>query len=100
MTGPPWGTAQGGQSALHLGVSQLDPKGWGLSTCWPGTPASVEIEPPAPCRGAPSAAPPLAQPGRVLCAGSDRHTWCSHEPAGCRDLGAHPDWFWSLVPEV
>lgn len=53
MTGPLWGTAQEGQSSLHLGVSQPDPKGWGLSTCWPGTPASTEIQPPSPLQWSP-----------------------------------------------
>ena len=59
-----------------------------------------DTAPQPPAVESPSAVPPPAQPGRALCAGSDGHTWCSHWPAGCLDLGARPGWFWSLFPEV
>lgn len=78
MTRPTVGTARAGQLSLHLGVSQPDPRGGVLSTCWPGTVCLCRDKAPRPCSGAPWAVAPPAQPARALCAGSDRHTWCSH----------------------
>lgn len=79
MTGPLQGPAQGGQSALHLGVSQPDPQGVGAEhlLAWHSR-LHRDTAPQPPAAEPPSAAPPPAQLGRALCAGSDGHTWCSH----------------------